>query len=72
DKMTTDSGEDVSTRAIKEKLLEIIAAEDKKKPLSDKAIADLLDEHGYQIARRTVQKYREQLSIPVKRMRRMV
>ncbi len=72
DKMTTESGDDVSTRAIKEKLKEIIEAEEKKKPLSDQAIADQLKEHGYEIARRTVQKYREQLSIPVKRLRRMV
>jgi RNA polymerase sigma-54 factor len=72
DKMTMESGDDVSTRAIKEKLKEIIAAEDKKKPLSDQAIADQLKEHGYEIARRTVQKYREQLSVPVKRLRRQV
>ncbi|MBS1262108.1 MAG: RNA polymerase sigma-54 factor [Calditrichaeota bacterium] len=72
DRMPSAGGEDVSTRAIKEKLREIIDAEDRKKPLSDQAIADRLKEEGYAIARRTVQKYREQLGIPVKRLRREV
>ncbi|MCB2212880.1 RNA polymerase factor sigma-54 [bacterium] len=72
DKMTMESGDDVSTRAIKEKLKEIIAEENKMKPLSDQAIADQLKTFGYEIARRTVQKYREQLNIPVKRLRRQV
>ncbi len=72
DRMETGSGEEVATRIIKSKLKEIIEAEDKKKPLSDQAIADLLKIEGYPIARRTVQKYREQLSIAVRRLRRVV
>ncbi len=72
DRMETASGDEVATRAIKSKLTEIINGEDKKKPLSDQAIADRLKEAGFPIARRTVQKYREQLGIPVKRYRRQV
>lgn len=72
DRMETSSGDEVATRAIKSKLREIIEAEEKKKPLSDQAIADLLEKEGFPIARRTVQKYREQLGIPVKRLRRQV
>ena len=72
DRMETTSGDEVATRAIKSKLHEIIDAEDKLKPLSDQTIADLLEKEGFPIARRTVQKYREQLGIPVKRMRRQV
>lgn len=72
DRMETSSGEEVATRIIKAKLKEIIDGEDKAKPLSDQQIADLLAREGYPIARRTVQKYREQLGIPVKRLRRQV
>jgi RNA polymerase sigma-54 factor len=72
DRMATSSGEEVATRTIKSKLREIVDAEDKKKPLSDQALADLLKKEGFPIARRTVQKYREQMNIPVKRMRREV
>jgi RNA polymerase sigma-54 factor len=72
DRMETSSGDEVATRTIKSKLREVIEAEDKKKPLSDQAIADLLAKEGFPIARRTVQKYREQLGIPVKRLRRQV
>lgn len=72
DRMETSSGDEVATRTIKAKLKEIVDNEEKKKPLSDQAIADLLKVEGFPIARRTVQKYREQLGIPVKRLRRQV
>ncbi len=70
DSYTTAEGEEFSTREIKSALREIIAAEDKKKPLSDEALQKLLGDRGYPIARRTVTKYREQMGIPVARMRR--
>ena len=60
----------MSTREIKSVLREIIEAEDKRKPLSDDALKGLLAEKGYPIARRTVTKYREQLGIPVARLRK--
>ncbi len=70
--MTNDQGEEVSTREIK-KILEIsIDEEDKRKPLTDDKLAKLLLEKGYPIARRTVAKYREQLDIPVARMRKEI
>ena len=68
--MSTDSGEEVSTREVKKILSEIIEAEDKRKPLSDDVLTDMLQEKGYNIARRTVAKYREQLNIPVARLRK--
>ena len=68
--MTTDQGEEVSTRIIKEALQKIIDGEDKQKPLNDEALAGLLNEQGYPVARRTVAKYREQLKIPVARLRK--
>jgi RNA polymerase sigma-54 factor len=68
--LTTDSGEEVSTREVKRILADLIGAEDKRKPLSDQKLMDLLKETGYQIARRTVAKYREQLNIPVARLRK--
>ena len=68
--MQTDSGEEVSTLEVKKILSEIIDEEPKKKPLSDEKLKDLLREKGYNIARRTVAKYREQLSIPVARLRK--
>lgn len=68
--MQTDSGEEVSTREIKAILQECIDAEDKKKPLNDEKLAEILKEKGYHIARRTVAKYREQLNIPVARLRK--
>jgi RNA polymerase sigma-54 factor len=70
--MTTESGEEVSTREIKKILEESIGAEDKKKPLTDEKLADVLKEKGYKIARRTVAKYREQLNIPVARLRKEI
>ena len=68
--MKNEKGEDVSTREIKNILENIIKKEDKKKPLTDDKLSALLKEKGYLIARRTVAKYREQLDIPVARLRR--
>lgn len=68
--LQTDSGEEVSTREIKKILEECIAGEDKKKPLTDDKLAQILKEKSYNIARRTVAKYREQLNIPVARLRK--
>lgn len=68
--ITTDTGEDVSSREVKNELKKIIEAEEKRKPLSDDKIVKLLNDQGYQIARRTVAKYREQLKIPVARLRK--
>lgn len=68
--LSTDSGEEVSTREVKKILSDMIEAEDKKRPLSDERLTELLQEKGYNIARRTVAKYREQLSIPVARLRK--
>lgn len=70
DGYVTEDGEEMSTRKIKLTLQDVIDHEDKKKPLSDDAIAKLMKEKGYPIARRTVAKYREQLGIPVARLRR--
>jgi RNA polymerase sigma-54 factor len=64
------SGEEVSTREVKRILSELIANEDKKKPISDERLMELLSEQGYNVARRTVAKYREQLDIPVARLRK--
>lgn len=72
ERMETSSGEDVSTKVIKGRLRDIIENEDKSDPLSDQAIADTLAKEGFPIARRTVQKYREQFRIPVKRLRREI
>ena len=68
--MTNDQGEEVSTIEIKKILQDVIQDEDKHKPLPDDQLADMLKEKGYPIARRTVAKYREQLDIPVARMRK--
>ena len=70
--MTNDQGEEVSTIEIKNILQTVIAEEDKSKPLPDDQLADMLKEKGYPIARRTVAKYREQLDIPVARMRKKI
>ena len=70
DSYVTSEGEELSTREIKAVLREIIEAEDKRKPLSDDALKGLLAEKGYPIARRTVTKYREQMGIPVARLRK--
>ena len=68
--LSTDSGEEVSTREVKKILTDHIGAEDKKKPLSDEKLTQILNDAGYNIARRTVAKYREQLNIPVARLRK--
>lgn len=68
--ISTDSGDDVSSREVKNELKKIIGEEDKQKPLSDDKLEKMLKEKGYNIARRTVAKYREQLDIPVARLRK--
>lgn len=70
--IATDTGEDVSSREVKNELKKIIESEEKRKPLSDDKIVKLLNDLGYQIARRTVAKYREQLKIPVARLRKQL
>lgn len=68
--IATDSGEEVSSREVKQFIKEVIEKEDKNKPLSDDKLEKILNEKGYNIARRTVAKYREQLNIPVARLRK--
>jgi RNA polymerase sigma-54 factor len=68
--IATESGDDVSSREVKHYLKDVIEKEDKKKPLSDDKLEKLLKAKGYNIARRTVAKYREQLNIPVARLRK--
>lgn len=70
--ITTDSGEEVSSREVKQIIKDIIDSEDKSKPLSDDKLEKILNEKGYNIARRTVAKYREQLNIPVARLRKEI
>ena len=68
--LSTESGEEVSTREVKKILSDMIASEDKHKPFSDEVLTEMLQEKGYNIARRTVAKYREQLNVPVARLRK--
>ncbi len=70
--MKNEQGEDVSTREIKNILVSVIKEEDKRKPLTDDKLSAILKEKGYPIARRTVAKYREQLDIPVARLRKKI
>lgn len=70
--MQTDSGEEVSSYEIKNILQQCIDEEDKRKPLTDETLMDILNSKGYRIARRTVAKYREMLSIPVARLRKQI
>ncbi|MDL2277916.1 RNA polymerase factor sigma-54 [Parabacteroides sp. OttesenSCG-928-G07] len=70
--MQTESGEEISTREVKKIMKEHIDEEDKRKPLTDEELAKILQEKGYVIARRTVAKYREQLEIPVARLRKEI
>ena len=70
--MTNDEGEEISTREIKQILQECIENEDKKKPITDEMLVGVLKSKGYIIARRTIAKYREQLNIPVARMRKEI
>jgi RNA polymerase sigma-54 factor len=68
--ISTDSGEEVSSREVKQIIKDLIEAEDKTKPYSDDKLEELLNQKGYNIARRTVAKYREQMNIPVARLRK--
>ena len=68
--MQTESGEEVSSYEIKQILTDCIKGENKRKPLTDEVLMDILNEKGYKIARRTVAKYREMLGIPVARLRK--
>lgn len=68
----SDDGENISTRRIKERLRNIIEDEDKKRPISDELLSKMLQKEGFPVARRTVAKYREQMKIPVARLRREV
>ena len=70
--MKNTEGEDVSTIEIKKILQNVIEEEDKRKPLPDDKLAEILKDKGYPIARRTVAKYREQLDIPVARLRKKI
>lgn len=70
--LQNDSGEEISSREIKRILQDFVNNEDKRKPLSDEKLCDMLQDKGYVIARRTVAKYREQLSIPVARLRKEI
>jgi RNA polymerase sigma-54 factor len=70
DGIVTKSGEELSTREIKAALRDLIEGEDKRKPLSDDALSELLKQRGYPVARRTVAKYRDQLGLPVARLRK--
>ena len=70
--LSNDQGEEVSTREVKKILEDCIAAEKKNKPLTDDKLAKILKEKGYNIARRTVAKYREQMNIPVARLRKEI
>ncbi len=72
ERLQTDSGEEVSTREVKKILTDLIEEESKKHPYSDEKLTELLQEKGYNIARRTVAKYREQLNIPVARLRKIL
>lgn len=72
EKAQSSDGEDISSREIKQILQESIDAEDKHKPLPDDKLTEILQQKGYTIARRTVAKYREQLGIPVARLRKTV
>jgi RNA polymerase sigma-54 factor len=68
--LSTESGEEVSTREVKKILSDMVEGESKRKPLSDEKLTEMLQQKGYNIARRTVAKYREQLNIPVARLRK--
>lgn len=70
DGYTTEAGEEMSVREVRRILKELIDEEDKKKPLTDDELTELLKQKGYPMARRTVAKYRQQLNIPVARLRK--
>ena len=68
----TESGEDISNKMVKEKIKEIIEGEDKSKPLSDDMVMEIMKKAGFNIARRTVAKYRESMHIPKATLRRKI
>ena len=70
DSLKTEGGGEMSTRKVKAALKDIIDNEDKARPLSDDAIKDIMTAQGYPVARRTIAKYREQMGIPVARLRK--
>ena len=72
ERIQTDDGEEVSTRKVKERIREMIEKENPDKPMSDEKISQILTNEGFPVARRTVAKYREQLNIPVARLRRKI
>jgi RNA polymerase sigma-54 factor len=72
DEIANSEGADISTREIKQKLREVIEQEDKTRPVTDDQLVDIMHESGYPIARRTVAKYREQMNIPVARLRKQM
>ncbi|MBN2001394.1 RNA polymerase sigma-54 factor, partial [candidate division KSB1 bacterium] len=72
ERIKTDDGEDVSNRKIKSLIKDIVSHEPSNKPFNDQKISEMLKHEGYNVARRTVAKYREQMSIPVSRLRRKI
>jgi RNA polymerase sigma-54 factor len=72
ERIQTDDGEEVSTRKVKDRIREMIEKENPDKPMSDERISQILTNEGFPVARRTVAKYREQLNIPVARLRRKI
>ncbi len=70
--MQTDTGEEISSREVKAILKECIENEDKRKPLTDDKLSEILQQKGYVIARRTIAKYREQMNIPIARLRKEI
>jgi RNA polymerase sigma-54 factor len=70
--ISTDSGEDIANKEVKAILQDIMAQENPRKPLSDQALTKILQEQGFNIARRTVAKYRESMGIPVSRLRKQL
>jgi RNA polymerase sigma-54 factor len=72
ERIQTDDGEEISTRKVKERIKGMVDAEDPKKPMSDEKISQILTSEGFPVARRTVAKYREQMNIPVARLRKKI
>jgi RNA polymerase sigma-54 factor len=72
ERLETDDGEEISTRKVKERIQEMVANEHQEKPMSDEKISQVLIKEGFPVARRTVAKYREQLNIPVARLRKKI
>ena len=70
DKTINSEGEEVSNKELKAVMIEIVESEDKKNPLSDDELTEIISQRGYKMARRTVAKYREMLNIPVARLRK--